>query len=195
MEILAGIFSLFLGLAATELTDWLPRISSKITGRAADRLPSNMKARYREEWDAHLDTIPGKWSKAFVAIGFWFAAGRIAEALAAKAGKLPMRFRLLNRSAGVLAAVFFAPLLVMAYVALKIGGSDPSFKKGEVDWIDGTTKVVWHIHLNAYRSRRVARLVRRAGVNLVPATWDVAAGNLVVISPKANRSKDGDSDD
>lgn len=53
-----------------EFSDWLPRLSQRLLGRAADRLGDDALAdRYAEEWAAELEEIPGKYSKLGYALG------------------------------------------------------------------------------------------------------------------------------
>lgn len=78
-EVLLGAV---LALAATELTDWLPRISAGLIRRAARALPNRAEVR-EQEWLANLEHLPGKWSGLFYALScVLLARAAVAEAIA-----------------------------------------------------------------------------------------------------------------
>jgi hypothetical protein len=53
-----------------------------IIGRAVERLPTDDRDRFREEWLAHLDETPGTLRKLWHAVGCHLGAGKVADALA-----------------------------------------------------------------------------------------------------------------
>jgi hypothetical protein len=63
-----------LKLVIREAEDWLPVCSRNIIARAAERLPESQRNRYREEWLAHADELPGPLGKLIHSLGCYFSA-------------------------------------------------------------------------------------------------------------------------
>lgn len=64
MELLTAIIGgIFVSLIAAEIIANVPRISKWLIQGAVLRLPDHTRDRYREEWLAHLDEIPGTFGK------------------------------------------------------------------------------------------------------------------------------------
>jgi hypothetical protein len=83
MEVaLAGIVFIAGGVLVNalfnELLEWQPRFRIWLLRVAVRRLPESDRARYLEEWAAHLDECPGTFSKLFMVLGFMWAARGIA---------------------------------------------------------------------------------------------------------------------
>lgn len=68
-------------LIASELFGWSPRIAEWLVHRAARRLAPGMQERMIEEWQAHLQAIPGGLSRIVAALGFLVATRQINVAL------------------------------------------------------------------------------------------------------------------
>jgi len=64
-------------LAADEIKEWLPKLSSLIVRVAALRLPPHERDRYQEEWEADLLEYPGGIVRTMRALGFIVAAQRM----------------------------------------------------------------------------------------------------------------------
>lgn len=70
MEYLISILLGVLGsLAASEAYAWAPKVAQTIIVWTANRLPPSEYDRWKEEWLAHLDEIPGNLSKLGHAVG------------------------------------------------------------------------------------------------------------------------------
>lgn len=65
--ILGLLGAVALGLVKDEISAWLPRLARWCVCRAANRMPD--RARWREEWLAHLDDCPGKLGQLVHAFG------------------------------------------------------------------------------------------------------------------------------
>jgi hypothetical protein len=61
---------------ASELLARAPRLSRWLVHRAARRLPDQDRARYCEEWLAHVDELPGAFGKVRHGLGCYFIAAR-----------------------------------------------------------------------------------------------------------------------
>src|SRR5207237_9699927 len=58
------------GIRANELFAWGPRLSDLLVKIAVNRMSPRLRDRMREEWQAHLDALPGGLSKLSAAAGF-----------------------------------------------------------------------------------------------------------------------------
>ena len=55
-------------LVADEVKAWCPAIAKRLTQRAVNKLPEEYRDRLAEEWQSHLNDIPGDFGKVFYAI-------------------------------------------------------------------------------------------------------------------------------
>jgi hypothetical protein len=64
------VLAIVCGILANELFAWGPRLSDLLLKIALKRMPPKLQDRMREEWQAHLDTLPGGLSKLGAAASF-----------------------------------------------------------------------------------------------------------------------------
>lgn len=95
MALISAIF-LFLGgtlvttlsrVVTDEFKAWIPWIIQRVIRRAIVHLPLVQRERFAEEWQAHVNDVPGDIGKLRVALGFLTAARKIT--LAAKGEHAP----------------------------------------------------------------------------------------------------------
>lgn len=67
---------------ASELYDSAPSLAHRLIEIAVGRLPEHDRARFREEWNAHIDECSSKLGKLWHAAGCLFGAHAVAKALA-----------------------------------------------------------------------------------------------------------------
>jgi signal transduction histidine kinase len=79
IDILVGVVS---GIVTGELSAHVGPLAQWIIGRAAQRLRAGDRARYHEEWLAHLDETPGTLRKLWHALGCHLCAAKVAGVLA-----------------------------------------------------------------------------------------------------------------
>jgi hypothetical protein len=70
----AVVGAILINLIASELFAWSPRLSEWLMRCAVQRLVPGMRERMREEWAAHLQTIPPGLSRIVEAAGFLIAS-------------------------------------------------------------------------------------------------------------------------
>jgi lipopolysaccharide/colanic/teichoic acid biosynthesis glycosyltransferase len=75
---MALISALLSKLLADEFKAWSPAIVQHLVRYAVSRLPKDHQARYEEEWASHVNEVPGEVGKLLTAVGFLFAARRMA---------------------------------------------------------------------------------------------------------------------
>jgi hypothetical protein len=61
-------------LVAAEIKAWSPSIIRGLIKFAVERLPENLRERFTEEWQSHVNEVPGQVGKLLVALGFSIAA-------------------------------------------------------------------------------------------------------------------------
>jgi hypothetical protein len=66
---------------ADEFKAWTPRLIKYFIQRAVRRLPESQRKRFTEEWQSHVDEIPGEVGKLIVAFGFLRASSEISRGL------------------------------------------------------------------------------------------------------------------
>jgi hypothetical protein len=78
-EILIGTLTKILSsIAGDEIKAWGPAIVRYLTKFAVYSLPESQRQRFAEEWQSHLEEVPGLIGKLWVASGLSLAAFRIA---------------------------------------------------------------------------------------------------------------------
>jgi len=65
-------------ILAEEITAWASFVTRLITKFSVQRLPEKFRERLQEEWQSHINDIPGNVGKFLLASGFLIAAYRIA---------------------------------------------------------------------------------------------------------------------
>ncbi len=61
-------------ILAEEMSAWNPSIVRSLIKFAVGRLPEGRRERFQEEWQSHVNEVPGQIGKFLVALGFLFAA-------------------------------------------------------------------------------------------------------------------------
>jgi hypothetical protein len=64
------VLAVVCGILANELFAWGPRFSDLLLKIAINRMSPKLQERMREEWQAHLNALPGGLSKLSAAAGF-----------------------------------------------------------------------------------------------------------------------------
>jgi hypothetical protein len=104
------ILSIILGvigsLIAAEVWANSPRIAHWLIDRAVRRLPDRAQERYREEWKAHANELPGSIAKLCHASSCWFRAYAVARALAEPKPLEPYQLRRIKRVISLCGKVF-----------------------------------------------------------------------------------------
>jgi hypothetical protein len=79
---LSGIFATAVARQlADEFKAWTPRLIRYFIQRAVRQLPESQRKRFTEEWQSHVDEIPGEVGKLVVAFGFLRASSKMSRGL------------------------------------------------------------------------------------------------------------------
>ena len=63
---LLAVAAAIVNIALADLFGWFPRLAERIIEAAARRLPADSRTRYREEWLAELEVLPGGGISALI---------------------------------------------------------------------------------------------------------------------------------
>ncbi len=145
MALIAMIFLFVVGILDTvfsrlltdEIKAWIPGIIRRVIRWAVVQLPSAHQERFEEEWQGHVNEVPGDIGKLIVAVGFLIAARKITSAL--KAGRVPLTVLVKSSSADAVAPkglreqmnLLAAKLLDYSYVFPPLGRTIASSERDE----------------------------------------------------------------
>jgi hypothetical protein len=80
-----ALFGIFATAISRQLADefkaWTPRLIKYFIQRAVRQLPESQRKRFTEEWQSHVDEIPGEVGKLIVAFGFLRASSKMSRGL------------------------------------------------------------------------------------------------------------------
>jgi hypothetical protein len=89
MTVGAIIIGILICFVADEFLQWSPIVAKWLVRKNARRLPTEeLQERYKEEWLAHINDIPGRLSKLFFAAGI-IRAAFVVKGMSKEHGKTP----------------------------------------------------------------------------------------------------------
>lgn len=159
MIFIAVMTSIAATLICTEFSQWQPRFVRSLLNAAVRRLRPASRERYREEWAAHLQEVPGDISQLMVAFGFYLAAGRISVTA-------PM----LHRVLALAVVVFLLPLIALLVIAIFLSGRRPFI---QIDSKHGRVT-----RFNAEPNNSLGRFLIASSLDEIPLLFDVVSGKL-----------------
>lgn len=68
------IVGILVSVVANELTAWLSAISKVLLRINIYFVPEDLKARLAEEWEAHIDQVPGSFGKLIASVGMFLVS-------------------------------------------------------------------------------------------------------------------------
>ena len=168
---------------ARDMYEWLPRWADKVASFAGRKLPPDIRDRMIEEWKAHLDDVPGKFSKLLLAFGFIFAARKIIAHRDRARFKARWGIRILNRIVGIVGSIFVSPAFAVMTAALKVSRLDhPPLFIASVVYPHGAKAREIRFRTmpgsSAPQQNKVERFVATTGLAHLPVIFSVAAGNV-----------------
>jgi Bacterial sugar transferase len=195
----AGFFgSLLSRLFADQIAASIPWLIEHFLQRAIDRLPSEQRERYSEEWRSHINDVPGDLGKLVSSLGCLLAAGRIASDVHARPA-LKLFIRALDISVAALVLLLQAPLLLVVAALLKLTGSGKVFARARRVGQDGTTFWMYRFQVNRStqpnasgfgakrRPTRIGIWLRRTNIHMLPTLINVLRGDMSLVGPAAFR--------
>ncbi|WGJ13439.1 sugar transferase [Methylocapsa sp. D3K7] len=168
---------------ADEFKAWTPRLINTIIRCAVRQLPENQRERFAEEWQSHVDQIPGEIWKLKEAFGFLLASwnmGDVAYGFSKRALDIGLSWAFLFWS---------VPLFALAAAAIKYESSGPIVlrtmrpgrNKKRFARLQFRTFIVSE---NGEREvTQLGRFMRRSGFDMLPQIINVIKGDMSLVGP------------
>lgn len=194
-EFLLGLLG---NLVATEISEWLPRLSFCILKHSVRKVPPELSERLSEEWHAVLIDTPGGFSKVKCAIGFLWGIPRIRhEFFLPDEPFSPIAFRAIRAVDVIFSAVgllFFIPLLFLVALIVVITSRGPVVESEIQLRNDGSPfRLFWFRTTFAFgeppkiKFSPVGRELELTRLHMLPLLFNVLVGDLGLVGTKPNR--------
>lgn len=212
-ELLWALLLGVVGLAWTEINEWLPWLAKKIMRKAVLLLSEELRERYSEEWAAVLDDVPGKILPFVTACGFWWTASRRRILNAVTQRSNDAVFRLNDLGSAVVFFTCFGWLYACVAACVKLSSGGPAVyaipcvgKDGRVFKLyrfrtmvrdsdavlarhlrnNKAARLEWALHQrleNDPRITRVGAILRRYGLDQLPIFINLMKGDVAMVGP------------
>lgn len=119
---------------ADEFKAWTPRITEWLVVRAVKRLPSSERDRYLEEWQSHINEIPGEVGKIIVGLQLLPAARKMSSSMRKQAKEdnaSDLTSAALAFSFATLSIITAAPAMILIALIIKLGSRGPCLNRQE----------------------------------------------------------------
>jgi lipopolysaccharide/colanic/teichoic acid biosynthesis glycosyltransferase len=196
------VVGLALNLVVAEFFDWTPWIAGRLIRRAAQRLPSEVRSRYQDEWLAELDALPGRRISPLVfAVRIRVGASGVRHEVLGQSKSAIIGRRMafkygLDRVSAAALLILLLPLLLLVAVAVRVGSSGPVLSRQRRVGRDGVIFYLYKfrsIHFGCEagdddpRLTRVGSLLRITSMDKLPQLLNVLRGELSLIGPRPER--------
>jgi hypothetical protein len=173
--IVGAIISLVTAFLYDEITGWMPGLAKFLVRRSACRLHGKDRSRYHEEWAAHLDQLPTKGAKLWMALSVMIAAERMRAPLASRLRKA------WGKIVGAALIVYLLPALVTFGFLAALINDGPAILRTPIRLRSGKL-IVWYRFntgpLDQAPRGHINTLVRLSKFDLLLNLIHVAMGNL-----------------
>lgn len=196
----AILTGLLVGLLRSEVDAWLPWLVRKLHAVAVGRLPANLRARYHEEWLAHLNDTPGVLTKVAVAVSLIYAGTAIAlrEKSRSNRGIRDALRSACDRGCALVLLIIYAPVFAIIAIAIKATGGDRVFIRQ--NRMGAEYKIIPVHRFATFRNEGhvgqaissdnltvIGRFLRRTGMYELPMIWGIVTGRLSFVGPQPTR--------
>jgi lipopolysaccharide/colanic/teichoic acid biosynthesis glycosyltransferase len=110
---------------ADECKAWMPCLTKWLIRRAIGRLPQDQRERYKEEWQSHIDEMPGEIGRIVTSVGFVLAANKMSSRLAGNNIFATTAKSAIDSFAALAGLILLALPMIMVAVAIKITSPGP----------------------------------------------------------------------
>lgn len=183
----AGILAMVISqLLADEFKAWIPRLTKWLIDRAIRQLQPMDRNRYEEEWQSHINELPGQVSQIITAAQLGIAARRMRPALS----RLLLLMRILDVLGASFAIFVYAPVLAWLALIVRLTSSGPILQQLTMCNRSGKEfKIFTFRILNvnqkkildgnpSYDFTNIGRFMFKHGLNFLPLLFSVLVGDL-----------------
>lgn len=191
-QIVLAALGTFAGLISSQLSDefkaWCPWFVARIIRRAVRQLPETHRERFAEEWQAHVNEVPGQFGKFIVAIGFLLASKRIS--LDSSEHRLSaLSKRIFDIVFSLVAILVCSPLSLLIGVAIKLDSPGPILVRQVRYGFDNKPIACYKFRVtnvsNEGTMTRVGRRLYAINLDELPSFINVLVGDMSIVGPRA----------
>lgn len=176
-------------LLAGEIEAWMPWLVERRINKAVARLPEDQRERFGEEWRSHVNEIPGQIAKVVAALGFSFAAWKMASILKIERSR-GLVFDTLKRTVDVFLSVAFllllAPMLLIVGLSIKLGSTGPVISREMRTGLNGRQFEYYRFRTTVVDGSKVTALgkfLRKVSFDEFPVFINVLRGDMSLVGP------------
>jgi lipopolysaccharide/colanic/teichoic acid biosynthesis glycosyltransferase len=181
---LVGVLAAALSQQLTdEFKAWIPWVVKHLVRRAVARLPEDQKDRFTEEWQSHVNEVPGQIGKIYVALGFLSAARQMASIHNSWYVQHPVsevRIRLMDLACSVTFIFLLVPLFLVVGLWMRMSG-----RILQTDTRVGLNGLHFQ-RLRFCRRGRLGKLLEKTALCELPMMINVLRGDMSIIGPRSD---------
>ena len=176
-------------LLTEELLGWMDQLAKWLVRHNARQAPKSLVVRLEEEWLACLVNIPGKISRLLFALDC-----RRAAYIVCHQARLPhisplvsIRVRIFDLTGSLFLIAVCAPMLILAAVAVRLGGRGPILLRQERVGLGGRLFCILKFRTTAIDGDLMTptgRLLRWTNISELPQLLNILRGDMSFVGPQ-----------